>query len=342
MTGYKQPPARTRTAWTTALICLVIVGLLLSGCSGVQQPKVYRVGILSGLNFVAVITDGFKARMTELGYVEGKNITYDVQKTDFDLAAYRKILNKFIEDKVDLIVVFPTEATMEAKAATQGTNIPVVFTFCLIEGMGIVKDVRAPGGNMTGVRFPGPDIALKRFEIMRELAPQAKRYYVPYQKGYPIVAPQLEIVRPAAEAAGITLIEAPVNNAAELQADLDARAKSSDLGMDVIFFLVEPLTVTPDAYAVVGKFAYEHKLPIGGALMSAEERYSSIFGVNVNPVVSGKLAAPLADKVLKGMAPGTIPVVSDESFFQINYRAAQDLGVTVPEGLLKQANEVIR
>jgi putative ABC transport system substrate-binding protein len=341
MTSYKRSQARTRTVWTIPLVCLVIVGLLMGGC-GAPTPKVYRVGILSGLDFVAVITDGFKAKMTELGYIEGQNITYDVQKTNFDLAAYKKILNKFVEDKVDLIVVFPTEATMEAKAATQGTNIPVVFTFALIEGMGIVKDVREPGGNITGVRYPGPDIALKRFEIMREIAPQTKRWWVPYQKGYPIVAPQLEMLRPAAEAAGITLVEFPAADKEELQAELDARAKSADLGFDAIFLIVEPLTVTPDPYAVVGKFAHEHKLPIGGALMATAESYGSIFGVSVNPIVSGKLAAPLADKVLKGMPAGTIPVVSDESFFQINYKAAQDLGVTVPEGLLKQANEVIR
>jgi len=316
--------------------------MLLGGCGGAQPNKVYRVGILSGLNFVAVITDGFKAKMTELGYVEGKNITYDVQKTDFDMAAYKKILNKFVADKVDLIVVFPTEATQEAKAATQGTNIPVVFTFALIEGMDIVKSVREPGGNITGVRYPGPDIALRRFEIMREIAPQAKRMLIPYQKGYPIVAPQLDILRPAAAAAGVTQIEVPVANAAELQADLDARAKSADLGFDAIFIIVEPLAVTPDAYAVMGKFAYEHKLPIGGAFMSVGDKYGAIFGVNVDPIVSGKLAAPLADKVLRGMPAGTIPVVSDESFMQINYKAAQELGVTVPEGLLKQANEVIR
>jgi putative ABC transport system substrate-binding protein len=303
---------------------------------------VYRVGILSGLSFVAVITDGFKAKMTELGYVEGKNIVYDVQKTDFDMAAYKTILKKFVDDKVDLIVVFPTEASMEAKAATQGTNIPVVFTFALIEGMDLVKSVREPGGNITGVRYPGPDIALKRFEIMREIAPQAKRMWVPYQKGYPIVAPQLEILRPAAAAAGVTLVEFPAADAAELQADLDARAKSADIGIDAILIIVEPLAVTPDAYAVMGKFAYEHNLPIGGALMSAGDKYGAIFGVNVDPLVSGKLAAPLADKVLKGMPAGTIPVVSDESFMQINYKAAQELGVTVPEGLLKQADEVIR
>jgi putative ABC transport system substrate-binding protein len=257
------------------------------------------------------------------------------------MAAYKSILQKFVADDVDLIFVFPTEASMEAKAATQGTDVPVVFAFALIEGMGLVDSVREPGGNITGVRYPGPDIAAKRFEIMHELAPQAKRMWVPYQRDYPIVAPQLEALRPAAEAAGVTLIEAPAANAAELQAELDARAASGDIGMDAILFVAEPLTVTPENFAVIGKFAYEHNIPVGGALMSVGG-YDSVFGVNVDPVKVGKQAAPLADKILKGTKAGTIPVVSAENYFQINYKAAQALGLTVPEGLLSQAAEVIR
>jgi putative ABC transport system substrate-binding protein len=326
--------------WLTIIILAVVIVMLLSSC-GAGEPKVYKVGVLSGLEFLGVITDGFKAKMTELGYVEGENIVYDVQKADFDMAEYKRIAKKFVDDQVDLIVVFPTEATMEAKAATQGTDIPVVFTFALIEGMGIVDSVREPGGNITGVRYPGPDIALRRFEIMRELAPQAKRIWLPYQRGYPIVAPQLEILHPAAAEAGITLIEFPADNAAELQAELDARAKSDDIGLDAILLLVEPVSVTPDAVLVMAKFADEHKIPIGGALMEVEG-YGVIFGVNVDPVISGELTAPLANKVLKGTPAGTIPVVSAEYSLQINYTVAQKLGVTVPDGLLSQADEVIR
>jgi putative ABC transport system substrate-binding protein len=299
------------------------------------------VGVLSGLDFVADITDGLKVKMTELGYVEGKNIVYDVQKTNFDMAAYKSILQKFVADKVDVIFVFPTEASQEAKAATQGTSIPVVFAFAQIEGMGLVNSVREPGGNITGVRYPGPDLAVKRFEVMHELVPLAKRMLVPYQKGYPIVASQLELVRPAAVAAGVTLVEAPADNAAELETIFQAQAKSADAGPDAILLLAEPLAVTPDAFAVMGKFAAEHKLPIGGALMSAGG-YASVFGVNVNNVAVGKQAAPLVDKIFKGIPAGTIPVVSAENYFQINYKVAQQLGVKVPEGLLNQANEVIR
>lgn len=326
--------------WYTLFTLIIVMGLLLSGCN-TQNPKVYRVGILSGLGFVADITDGFKAGMTDLGYVEGENITYDVQTTEFDMAAYQRILNQFIADKVDLIMVFPTEASVEAKIATQGTDIPVVFTFALIEGMGLVDSVREPGGNITGVRYPGPDIAVKRLEILLEMVPEAKRIWMPYQRGYPIVESQLEVLYPVAEAAGVTLIEFPAANPAELEAELSARAQQDDVGMDAILFLVEPLAVTPDDYIVIGRFAYEHKIPLGGAFMSVEG-YDSIFGVNVKSYDTGLLAAPLADKIFKGTPAGTIPVVSAENFVQFHYTAAQELGVTIPEGLLSQADEIVR
>jgi putative ABC transport system substrate-binding protein len=237
--------------------------------------------------------------------------------------------------------VFPTEASLEAKAATQGTDIPVLFNFALIEGMGLVDSVREPGGNITGVRYPGPDIALKRFEIMRELAPEATQMWIPYQRGYPIVEPQLEALYPAAEAAGVTLVEVPADNAADLEAELEARANSAELGPDAILFVAEPLTVTPDSFAVIGKFAAERGIPVGGALMSVDG-YESAFGVNVKSLNSGKQAAPLADKILKGTRAGTIPVVSAENFLQINYTVAQKLGLSVDEGLLSQADEIIR
>lgn len=126
---------------------------------------------LAGISFVADIVDGFKEGMAELGYVEGENIEYDVQLTEFDMTKYESIIKKFVEDDVDLILVFPTEATIMAKQGTQGTDIPVLFDFALVEEMGIVDSIREPGGNITGVRYPGPDIALRRFEIMQELVP---------------------------------------------------------------------------------------------------------------------------------------------------------------------------
>jgi putative ABC transport system substrate-binding protein len=319
---------------------LVAVCMFLSSCSE-KKTKVYRVGVLSGLDYFADTTNGFKAKMVELGYIEGKNIVYDIQKTNFDFAAYKSILKKFVDDKVDLIFVFPTEASQEAKAVAQGTGIPVVFANAFTEDTGLVNSVREPGGNITGVRWAGPDLVLQRFEIMRELVPQAKRMWVPYQRGYPIVKSQLEALRSAFTAAGMTIIEVPADNAAELEAELQKQTTSVNSDTDVVLMMSEPLCVTPEDFVVLGKFADEHKIPVGGALMLAGG-YESLFGLTPQSIPQGKQAAFLTDKILRGVPAGTIPVVSAEPYFQLNYKAAKELGLTVPEGLLSKANEIIR
>lgn len=128
-----------------ALLLIIISSLLLSGCSNTQAaPKVYQVGILSGLDYFAPTIDDFKAGMADL-----------------------------------------TEASLEAKTVTKGTNIPVVFAFSFIEGVALVKSVHEPGGNISVMRLPGPDIALKRFEVIREIAPR------PNVSGYLISAATL-------------------------------------------------------------------------------------------------------------------------------------------------------
>jgi putative ABC transport system substrate-binding protein len=306
-----------------------------------KTEKTYHVGVLSGLDYLADTTDGFKEKMTELGYVEGKNIVYDIQKTNVDLAVYESILNKFVADKVDLIFVFPTEATQQAKKVTQGTGIPVVFTNVFIEDTGIVNSVRQPGGNITGVRWVGPDLALERFEIMRELLPNAKRMFIPYLKNYPIVKSQLEALRPAFNAANIALVEVPAETPAELKAGLEKYKDSINSKTDAILTIAEPLGVTPDFFTVFAKFADEHKIPFGGAYMLLG-KYEALFGLTPQGFPQGKQAAFLADKILRGTPAGTIPVVSAEAYFQLSYREAQKLGLSVQEGLLSKANEIIR
>lgn len=319
---------------------LIAVGMSVGSCSE-KKPKVYQVGILCGLDYIGAIPDIFRSEMAEFGYIEGENIVYDVQRTNFEPIREMQILRQFVENKVDLIFTFPTEVSMAAKAATQETKIPVIFAIANIEGTGLVNSVREPGGNVTGVRYPGPDLAIKRFEVMRELAPKAKRMWVPYQRNYPIVTNQMIALHPVAKAAGVTLIEFPADSEAELQAELDAKADSDDIGFDAILFIPEPLSCTDDAFEVIARFAYQRKLPIGGITMQVGD-YASMFGIDVDDPKTVKQAAVLANKILKGTPAGSIPVVSSESYFEINYKAAGELGINVSEGLLARADKVIR
>lgn len=310
------------------------------GCRG-PEPRMPRVGILCGLDVFLSTEDGFKARMTELGYVEGRTIAYDFQRTNFDAPAEARILRRFVDEKVDAILVFPSEVAVAAKVFTQGTSIPVVFCQTNIEGTNLVQSIPEPGGNITGVRYPGPDLALKRFEILHELAPAAKRFWVPYTRKSPIVPAQLEVLRPAAAQAGVTLVETPADSADDLLADLTARAEAADPGVDAVLFISEPLARTPAVFPHIGRFAARLRIPIGGVLYSLEG-YTTVFGVATDNLAVGRLAADQLHKVLSGVPAGTIPVVSAESFFQLNYRVARELGLDVSDGLLRQANEVIR
>lgn len=324
----------------TLLVGITIAFLFLNDC-GEYKKKTYKVGILSGLEFLSGTVDGFKTKMTELGYVEGKNITYDVQKTNFDLAEYHNTLAKFVDEKVDLIFVFPTEAAMEAKAITQGKNIPVVFANVFTENTGLVNSIREPGGNITGVRWAGAEIVLKRLEIMLELAPETKRILIIYQKDYPIVKSQLDALHTATATAGISMIEIPASNVAELQLELQKQEKSINRKTDFILLIAEPLLAVPEPFIVLGKFASKHKIPIGGINL-AFGGYESVFGLIPQSVPQGKQAAYLADKIFKGVKAGTIPVVSAENFLQINYKEAKKLGLNLGEGLLSRANEIVR
>ena len=318
------------------IVGVVLICMLLGGCS--SKPKVYRVGILSGLDIFSGIIDGFKEKMTELGYIEGKNIVYEIYKAPSPVGNENAI-KEFIDEKVDLIVSFPTEASIETKSVAQGSGIPILFVNVFTEDTGLIKSIREPGGKITGVRWPGPDMAVKNLEFMREIVPAVKQIAVPYMKNYPIVNSQLEVLRKAFKIADIRMIEVPAGDTVELQSLLKKQTKSGII-LDAVMVISEPLCSIPDSYMVIAKFADEHKIPLGGAMSFGG--YESIYQYIPQSVPQGRQAAFLADKILKGTPAGTIPVVSAECFLIINYKAAKKLGLKVPEGLLSIANEIIR
>jgi putative ABC transport system substrate-binding protein len=326
--------------WQAILVLVVMLGLLVSGC-GAEKPKVYRVGIIKGGTFV-VIADGFQAGMAELGYVEGENIVYDARDPGADLSGAQAAAEQLVADKVDLIFTSgSTPSALAAKAATQGTDIPVVFAYAATEGTNLVESVRQPGGNITGVRYTGAEQLGRRLEILLEIAPEVERVWIGYDINNPNTASSLGGLRPVAASLGVTLVEVPATTPEELKADLAARAASDDLGMDAMLTMPDGFNSSPDGVAMLSQFATEHKVPLAGSTIYTVEQ-GAVFG-NANDLFEvGELAAPSADKVLQGTPAGEIPVVTPNEDLYINYKLAQELGLTVPEGLLSQATEIIR
>lgn len=303
--------------------------------------KVYKVGILNGLDFFGGTTDGFKQGMTKLGYIEGENIVYTVIKSPVPVGN-EKSIQKFVDEKVDLIVTFPTEASVEAKKVAKDSGIPVLFTNTSLDGVQLVDNVRKPGGNITGVQFPTADNAVQKFEILHELAPKAKTVWVGYLNGYPTIPEELRRLRPAAKNYGVTLIEFPASSMSDIKAEFDRRERSGAIGIDAILNIPEPLTAAPDVYKLMSDFAVKHNLAMGGFLNTSDADGASLFGYTPDPVEVGMQASLLADKIFKGTPAGSIPVVSSENYLTLNYRKANKMGLTINEALLSRAKSIIR
>jgi putative tryptophan/tyrosine transport system substrate-binding protein len=325
------------------LTWMLVAILLLSGCGGASQTsKVYHIGILTyGDNFVA-IGDGLKEKMATLGYTEGENVVYEMRKasTTADSAEELRLAKELVDAKVDVIVAFPSPSVVGAIEATKGTNIPVVFGYYPIEGNELIKSVSEPGGNLTGVRYPGPELMSRRLELLHAIAPQVKRVWIGYDKNGPNTAVALDALRSTSAQTGITLVDVPAVKMEELASDLAARAASDDIGIDAILVMPDNFNNSPNGYAVLSKFATEHNLPLVGSLASMAD--SSLFVNTTDNKTLGILAAPLVDKILKGTPAGTIPVVTPNQILIINYKVAQKLGLTISDGLLKQADKIIR
>ncbi len=322
------------------LALLVVIWVALSGC-GERKEKVYRVGIVSGAGAFIEIADGFKAKMNELGYIEGRNIVYDLHELDADPAGEERVARKFVEDKVDLIFAFPTGPSFAAKAAAQGTDIPVVFALAGIEGNNLVESVAKPGGNITGVRFPGLESTVKRLDILHELVPQANRIYIIYDRNYPNAPIAIQQLRRAIRDMGLTLVEDPINNLEELRVALQKRAASENIGVDAILIMPEILTQTSEGFGEIIKFANEHKAPVAGGMAYTAD-LGAVFSYSPEPFEIGRLAAIQADKIFKGTPAGTIMVVTPMMYLRLNYRVIKELGLDVSEGLLSIAKEIIR
>jgi putative tryptophan/tyrosine transport system substrate-binding protein len=325
------------------LLAVLIVGLAVGSYfmffHKAEQKKVYHVGILSCYDYFKTIPDGFKQGLTDLGYIEGQDITYDVQMSASENEAdIQPILQKFITDKADLIVVSPTQAAQTAKKIASQANIPVIFGSAFTEGNDLIESVSHPGGNITGVRWPAsPEFDLSILSIFHEIAPSVKRLWIPYNKVDPLVKDQLEALRPAAASMGITLVEFPASSVEEVLADLNARDKLPDTGIDGMTTIAESLSSSVEILNAMASFADKHNIPV----TIGKEDYA-FFTLAPDAYKSGKQAASLADKIFKGAQAGTIPVVSVDNVFVINYKVTTKLGLTVPDSLLGRADRIIR
>ena len=106
--------------------------------------------------------------LSELGYIEGQNISVQYRFTDGDPESLRKLAAELADLKVEVILTINTPASQAAKTATK--TIPIVFTY-VADATEVVASLTRPGGNITGLTTLAAELSGKRLELIKETVP---------------------------------------------------------------------------------------------------------------------------------------------------------------------------
>lgn len=301
-----------------------------------EAQKVYHIGALvADDSFIAAI-DGFKHKMAAIGYLEGKNVLYDLNNAKGDRAALDRMAHNLVHDKPDLIVTSSTTATVPIAKASAGSSIPVVF---LSAGnpLVFVKSYSSSGNNLTGVSTSTLDLTAKRLELLKELAPGVKRVISLNNPNGPNYEEHLKGTREAAAKLGLDLVEVTVTSSE----DLVKRSKevlTRRIGSAIVY---PPDTSVNAALGLIYPQVVRERLPsvgtnIGnvhdGALATYAADYFSL----------GQQGAVMVDKILKGSRPTDLPIEQPAKLkLVINLKTAKAIGLKIPKEILLRADEVI-
>jgi putative ABC transport system substrate-binding protein len=318
-----------------------LASLFVSPLAAEAQPsgKVYRIGFLeAGAPDVnGHFLDAFKRGLREAGYAEGKDIIIEERWANGQNDRFPALLGELIQLNVDLIVAASTPGALAAKAAT--ATIPIVFVGAVDPlGNGLVKSLGRPGGNVTGFSQADEEgFVGKRLELLKQAVPKMTRVAVLWNPMARGVHLRLNETRTAATKLGVTLRAFEVRDMAQLESAFTAMARERMGGLIV---LSDPWTVRHRVE--IADLAAKARMPAmyqfgefarAGGLMSYGPSVPELF----------RRAAAYVDKILKGAKPADLPVEQPTKFeLVVNLRAAQALGLTIPQSLMLRADDVIR
>ncbi len=317
------------------IVLLLVVGLSIDSAIAADRDRPFRIGALTASWGPTPAIVGLRDGLLELGYREEKDFVLGVRFTQGDTGALSAAARQLVGYGIDLFFADLDEATKAAQQAT--TEIPIVFAGVADPaGLSSIESFARPGDNVSGVTNLELKLGPKRLQVFQEMIPNLKRVWFPYNADEAYAVRMAGVYREAARRLGIELIEKPVRTQSEAQATL-AEAQKGEVdgilmpwsnGLNIAGFImeVEARQRIPAMYS--GAF-----FPERGGLTS----YGS------NGYETGKQAARLVDKILKGAKPAEIPVeVNSKIEFAINLKTAKALGLTIPPAVLFQADKVIR
>ena len=279
------------------------------------------------------VRDGVRDELKAAGFENGKGLKFEFQSAQGNTGTAAQIARKYVGDKPAAIVAIATPSAQAVVAATK--DIPVVYSAVTDPvAAKLVKTWDASGTNVTGVSDLSP--LTRHLELIRRVAPAAKRVGVIYSPGEANSVAIVEALKKAAPAAGFVLVEA----SAPRSVDVAGAAQSLVGKADVIYAPTDNNVMS--AFEGIVKVAQAAKIPVVAADTDAVKR-GAVAALGLNYYDIGRQTGKVVVRILNGEAPGAIPSQTSQSFeLFVNPAAAQKQGVTLSDELVKSAKFVVR
>ena len=299
------------------------------------QKSLPRIGwLVYGGATLGPIDQSLKDALAQVGLVDGRNIEIVFRYANGKTDQLTRLASELVAQKPNLLLGVGGDVIKPLFEASKG-GIPIVGGVSDSPmRAGIAVSLARPSKNFTGITFLTDEMAAKRMEFLKEVAPNARRVAVIFNPQH--FDDEVTFARRGAESLGIELTTHPINSAADLDAALLA---ASAEGTDGLFIISSRLTGI--VAAKIAQHGQERRLPV---IASWREFVASGALLSYGPsrVFEAKRLAGYVQKVLSGAKPADLPIEQPVKFeLVINLKTAKALGLKLPLPLLDRADELI-
>jgi putative ABC transport system substrate-binding protein len=303
-----------------------------------EGGRKYTIGIFSAGSEhaeIPALTAAFFEALRELGWVEGKNVAFELRYAENHLERLPELAADLVRRKVDVIAAAGTLAPLAAKRAT--TTIPIVMTAAGDPlGSGLVASLARPGGNVTGMSLMAPDLGAKRLELLKEVLPRLSRVAVLWNADNPYSVLVFKETQAGGRTLGIEVRSLEVRGPDDFDSAFEA---AGGLRPDALITVEDPLTA--DHRTRVAEFTTRQQLP---SLHGIREFVTAGGLISYGPSIADlfRRAAYYVDKILRGAKPADLPVQQPTKFeMVINLKTVKALSLELPASVLARADELI-
>jgi ABC-type uncharacterized transport system substrate-binding protein len=182
------------------------------------------------------------------------------------------------------------------------------------------------------------ELVAKRLQLLTEAVPSARRVGVLWNPDTPVHRLGLAHLKSAAPELHVELVPVGVHKVEEFGPAFSLLSRSK---VAAVMALGDPFMVSNGTTIV--DLATRARLPLAFDNLKPLAEQGMLISYGPQLVDLFRRAAGYCAKILKGASPAALPVDQPTKFYLIvNLKTARALGLTIPESILLQADEVIR